>query len=71
MRLINIEIDSPMIKEIQLDISCFINRFSVVPAKNPKEIGKLFFTKVFDKATILSIIEVFLQLKFLSDLDVW
>lgn len=38
MRLINIEIDSPMIKEIQLDISCFINRFSVVPAKNPKEI---------------------------------
>lgn len=62
MRLINIEIDSPMIKEIQLDISCFINRFSVVPAKNPKEIEKhFFFTKVFDKGTILSIIEVFLQ----------
>lgn len=36
--LINIEIDSPMINEIQFDISCFINRFSVVPAKNPKEI---------------------------------
>lgn len=63
MRLINIEIDSPMIKEIQLDISCFINRFSVVPAKNSKEIEKhfFFFTKVFDKGTILSIIEVFLQ----------
>lgn len=32
-RLINMEIDSPMIKEIFCDLSCLINRLSIVPEK--------------------------------------
>lgn len=33
IRLVNMEIDKPMTKMLQLKISCFIIKLSVVPAK--------------------------------------
>lgn len=71
-RLINMEIDSPMIKEIFCDLSCLINRLSIVPEKKnckkkqknkkkPKEIvyGKYFLRKFERQPQCLALLRYF------------